>query len=111
MSWEVIRLIFDVIYAVVIGSCAIYVFITERKRVTEEKLDTELNAIHGTISGHDTRITRLESGVEHFPTHDDIGNVYEELRNVSGGVQLLNGEMKALRAQVELITRHMLDQH
>lgn len=109
--WDALRLGFDVFYALVIGGCSLYVFFTERKRVTQEKLEAELKAVDDKIASHDTRITRVESDVRHIPTHADIGGVYQELRTVNGGVKELNGEMKALRGQVELMTKHMLDKH
>lgn len=111
MNWEAMRLAFEVLYAVVVGACAFYVFVTERKRVTEEKLAAEIGAIDDKIVGHATRITRLEEHLKHSITHDDIGKVYDELHVVNGSVQELNGEMKMMRAQVELITKHMLDKH
>ena len=76
------------------------------------------SAAHARLQGveertgvHDRRISNVESEMKHVPTNADIGSVYMELRTVSGGVQLLNGEMKALRQSVELITKHLLESH
>lgn len=75
------------------------------------RLDGELKTTGDKIGHHAEQIARLESDLKHIPTHDDIGGVYRELQIVSGGVQALNGEMKGLRAQVELITKHMINEH
>lgn len=107
MNYEAIKVWIDAAQFAWMIAATIWVFWGNKNKEVHDRV----GAVESTVEKHGTQITRIESDAKHFPNHDDMGAVYRELRTVSGGMQLLTGEMKVLRGQVDLITKHMLDQH
>lgn len=107
MNYDALKVWVDVAQFAWIIAATIWAFWGNKDRETKTMLAEHAEQ----ITGLDLRVARVEESDKHNPTHDDIGGVYEKLNDINGEIKEVGGEMKALRAQVELITKHMLDKH
>jgi hypothetical protein len=88
----------DVIFKVLIAIFSIWLFFDRRNDKTNERIDA-----------HDTRLTTVETKLEHQPTHDNLGDVHNHIRTVAEQVALGNTKLAAMEATLqslkELTTR------
>lgn len=92
----------------------LYLFLLNRNRVTNERINRMETTVNETIGTHSDRISRLEKDVSHSPTHDDLGKLYERMNglerrlsdrieHVSGAVQRIEGENAAQTRILNLV--------
>jgi hypothetical protein len=86
-----------------------YLVIARRQQVTADRID-ELEAGMGKDMGDiNDRLTRVERDLEHVPSHDDLGKIYERLNGVDKGLSEMKGEFVAVRRGLDMIHQFLLD--
>jgi len=101
-------------FTVAVGA---YCWLVTRQRATQHQMREAERRLHQRIDTHETRISRVESRVEHLPGHEDLADVRECMQRVAGDVRALreaidgNGrQLKALERSVARINDYLLDQ-
>ena len=112
---ESIRLGVQVGQFVLTSAVGFYVYLTNRDRVTNErisKLETDLDT---RMDAHAQRITAVEEAAKHAPTHEDLGRIYDQItatrRDISdtkAAVAGVQSGMSALERNTALITEYLV---
>lgn len=101
---------------------ALYMYLANKNKVTNERissLETNMNAkikkldddVTDELIGQGNRITSLEGGVEHGPTHHDLGLLHEKINDVDGQFKELRGEVRGVKNLLDTIHQHLMRGH
>ena len=109
MESETMRLAFDVLQFLLWGGTSFYVYISNKNRVTNDRitaLETDLDA---RLEGQSVRVAKLEEAAEHAPTHGDLGELHKRVTEVGGEVKLLRGEFHGAKHVLDVIHNHLMN--
>jgi hypothetical protein len=92
-----LQLWFDIAQFLATGAIGVYVYISNKDRVTNTRI-TELEGyVEKRLDNHASRIATVEETVKHIPSHGDIGEVRDMIGRVGGDVKGLAAEVKGVR--------------
>lgn len=116
MDYTAIKFWFDVTQFLLTGGIAFYVYISNKQRVTNERLGKFEEDVDVRIDDHATRLARVEETIRHLPINKDIDGVREMVARVGGDVKGLTAEVAGLRELVrpmqrtiELVNEYLLN--
>ena len=81
----------------------LYLFLLNRNRVTNERINRMETHMTESIGGHGNRLTALEQDRLHAPNHADMARLYERVNSTAMAVSEMSGEMKGLNDNLRLI--------
>lgn len=106
----------DVVQAVATMLLGIYVWLTNRHRVTIDKisaLENKLDERHDrqklNCGHHKDRTTCLEVNMEHLPKSKDMASLGMSVNDLIGKLSKLEGRLEGINRAVDLLNRHHLD--
>lgn len=120
MSVEEMKLTFDIVQTVLIAIIGIMNWLNNRQRVTNATINKLENAtkaaigkledsVDGRLDKHAEQITRLEVDMRNAPSHNDLGKIYDEIRNQSRDIADVGKSVEKLVGAFEplekLVTR------
>lgn len=132
MDIETAKFAFQILQFLLTGGIGIYVWLSNKDKVTNDRVGKIAESVDGKIDAHAERIARLEQGAEscetaqrtcpvhaerlaqleaaadRSPTHEDLGRLHEKINDVSGALQTLVGEFKGVHRTLDLIHEHLL---
>lgn len=103
MDMELIKFGFQVLQFLLLGGISIYVYISNRDRVTNSRISQMETGIDNRLDGQGERIAKLESASSHAINHVDLGEVYKRISAVDQRLSHLEGENKAQSDTLRLI--------
>lgn len=109
----------SIINTLVIWAAAVYTWLTNRNRVTneritgmqtslEDKVATLRTEMDHHLDSHADRLTRVESDLKHAPTDEDIKRLHARIDDMAGDVKELGGEFKGAKHTLQLIHQYLL---
>lgn len=87
----------------------IYVWLSNRHRVTTERITKLEDHMDTRLDTHADRLTRLEVHAGAAPTHDDLNRLHQRLDVINGELKGLTGESAAARRTLDLIHDYLLN--
>ncbi|MFT3758995.1 hypothetical protein [Thauera sp.] len=121
MDPKELQLWLSIINTLVIWAAAIYTFLANRNRVTNERITSLQNSLTRNVESlrgdmdsrldrHAERLTRVESDLKHAPTDEDIKRLHARIDDMAGSLKELGGEFKGANHTLQLIHSYMLQQ-
>lgn len=102
---EMLRLGFEIVQFIMTGLVAFYVYISNKDKVTNDKIDTLEEDLDKKLDGYGERISKLEAG----PSKGDISELHKKVNDVSNGVAALRGEFSATSRTLQLIHETLME--
>lgn len=102
LSSDWLSLGFQILQALLTLCIGIYVYVSNKNKVTEDDFDERLDR-------HGLRITKLETRAENSPTHDDLKSIHEKVNQVNTNISTLSGEFSGVRNLLNTIHHHLLE--
>ena len=109
MDYTAWRFWIDILQTALTAAVGIYVWLVTRTRVNAARIQRLEGEIDGRLDGHDQRLTRVESAVEHGPKREDFGKIHKRLDEVANAVSRIEGENHAMARSLDLINQHLLE--
>lgn len=91
------KLAFQVLQFLITCGIAFYVHLTNKDKVTNDRIGKLEAGIESKIDGHGERIAKLETQVDDSPTHDHLSEIHEKINQVGKDVSALAGEFTGVR--------------
>lgn len=91
------------------AAIGIYVWISNRQRVTVERINQLERDVDSRLDIHSDRLTRVEVSAGAAPTHDDLKRLHQRLDSVNGELQNLTGQFKTTNNTLILIHEYLLN--
>ncbi|ARO88166.1 hypothetical protein EBAPG3_010470 [Nitrosospira lacus] len=109
MDIETLKFGFQVLQFVATGAIGIYVYISNKNRVTNDRITTLESDIDSRLDGQGIRIAKVEEALNHTPTHSDLGALHDRITSVGKGVDFLAGEFKGVKNVLNVIHQHLMN--
>jgi len=103
MDMEWMRFGFQVLQFVMTGGIGIYVYLTNRDKVTNDRIGKLEDDIDGKFGTQGERISKIEATNKAAPNHHDIAKVYESINALAATVNQLVGENRGQSDTLKLI--------
>ena len=87
----------------------VYVYMSNRRRVTMEKIEKLENKTHQRLEDQSTRLTCLESDVRHVPTQTDLAYLSRQINEVNGFLKNLDGRLTGINRAVDLMNEYLIN--
>ncbi|MBU0665362.1 MAG: DUF2730 family protein [Proteobacteria bacterium] len=88
----------------------VYVWFVNRQKATraeikaiEDGLQSMKESQSQSCSTHMSRTTTLETKITQVPSHADMGQIHDRITGVNGAIENINGMMKGMRDNVNLL--------
>lgn len=119
MDMELAKLGFQIGQFLLTGGLSFYVYMSNKNKVTNDRISTLAGGIDTRLDDHASRIARLEEASKHAPTHADLSSIYTEMKaarqaqsdqtaTVREELRQLRGEFVGASKNIDLITEHLL---
>lgn len=103
MSLDELKFVFQIVQTLITAVIGFYVYLTNRHRVTNERISTLEREMDARLDEHTDRLARVESKIAAAPTHDDLSKVHEKLNRVAEDTSRMSGELKGVNDTLRLI--------
>lgn len=107
---EEIKFGFQVLQFLITGALGFYVYMSNKDKVTNDRIGSLETEIDKKIDSHSERLARVEALTEKAPTHEDLARVYEKVNQVSACVNRLEGEFAGVSRVVNLIHETLMEE-
>ncbi|WP_427500790.1 hypothetical protein ACQE3E_15605 [Methylomonas sp. MED-D] len=107
MSYQDAKFWFDVIQTLLILVVGIMNWLNNRQRVTTATISKLENDIDDRLDDHAERVTRLEERVSNAPNHEDLAEIYREMRTMSKSLSDMNAALAAQTATLEAVRQQV----
>jgi chromosome segregation ATPase len=108
MDIEVMKFGFQVLEFLLTGGIAIYVYMSNKDRVTNDRIEKLEDDLDEKLDKQGERIATLEAKSEGTPTHDDLSHLHEKINAVNASISTLAGEFSGVRNLLNTIHHHLL---
>ncbi|MEX3690118.1 hypothetical protein AB3X91_03685 [Paraburkholderia sp. BR14263] len=108
MNIEYFSLAFQVCDALATAAVGIYVYLSNKDKVTNDRISTLEASVDNRLDNHGERVARVEEAILHVPTHEDLGSVHTRINEMGQGVHTLTGEVRGMHRTLMLIQQHLL---
>lgn len=109
-NMEALKFGFQVLQFLLTGGIGIYVYLTNKNKVTNDRISKLENDIDEKLDGHVERIAKIEARAEKAPTHKDMAEIHEKINQVSACVNRLEGELSGWTRTLQLIHETLMEQ-
>jgi len=97
-----------------------WMYIANRNKVTNARIGQLETEFGEKMDTHGNRLSRLEQDVQHSPTHDDLGKLYERMNglehrlgdridSVNGAIKRIEGENASQTRILNLVYESLID--
>ncbi len=93
---EIAKFAFSVLQFLLTGGIGIYVYISNKQRVTNANMAAMETDIDDRLDDHSGRIARVEEAIKHLPSATDITNLRDLISRVGGDVRGLEGKFNGV---------------
>lgn len=100
-NYEALKFFLTLGNIVLTAGVGFYVHLSNRHRVTNERISKLEEKIDSRLDDHESRLTRNEERVSHLPGVDAVQQVRELVTRVGGDVRGLQAEVAGLRELVK----------
>ncbi len=101
MDLEAAKFVFNVLQFLLTGGIGIYVYISNKQRVTTNRIQEMETEIDDRLDDHNGRIASIEATIKHQPTTKDIEAVRDLVARVGGDVRALQSDFSGLRELIK----------
>lgn len=109
MDMEWLKFGFQVLQFIVTGALAVYVYMSNKDKVTNDRIGKLEDDIREDIGGHGERIAKLEEVTRVAPTHGDLGDIHARINEVATGMNKLTGEFAGVKTVLNVIHQHLMN--
>lgn len=107
MTIEETKLLFDVAQTLMIAVIGVMNWLNNRQRVTNETITKLENGIDERLDDHSTRLARLEQDVKNAPNHNDLAEIYREMRKMAGTLSRMNASLSAQESTLKALNQQV----
>jgi len=103
MTLDEIKFFWQVGNTLITALIGVYLYLTNRHRVTNERISALENDMDGRLDTHSDRIAEIEGRIAAMPTHNDLAKLYDKLNRVAESSSRMEGELKGINDTLRLL--------
>lgn len=107
MSVETVKLAFDVVQTLMIAVIGIMNWLNNRQRVTNQTINKLETGIDTRLDDHAERLTRLEQDVKNAPNHNDLAEIYREMRKMADTLAKMNASLASQESTLNALNQQV----
>ncbi|MDD5391190.1 MAG: hypothetical protein PHD37_17775 [Gallionellaceae bacterium] len=106
MDLELAKFLFQVLTFLVAGGTGFYVFMSNKNKVTNDRIEKLEDDIRDDIGKQGERIAKLESGTA---KHGDLSDIHNKINGVAKDVSSMTGALSGISDSLKLIMNKIID--
>lgn len=109
MDIETTKLAFQILQFVITCCVGFYVYMSNKDRVTNQRIDALEEDLDEKIEDHGERLARLERGEKSALTHEDLARIHTRVNETNTKIDELTGEFNGIKPVLRLIHEHLMN--
>lgn len=87
----------------------VWVYFSNRHRVTVGKIEKIERDTHKRLDDHGTRMTCLESDVKHSPSRAEINSLEDKIEKMNALLSRVDGRLEGINRAVDLMNNYLIN--
>jgi oligoendopeptidase F len=108
MDIDLAKFLLQLLEFIVVGACSVYVYIANKNRVTNQRINEMEAGLESKIDDHSERLSHLEARADGAPTHNDLSALHEKINKVGEDVKGIGGQFEGVKNLLNTIHQYLL---
>lgn len=108
MDYEQAKIWIDVAQFLAMGSIGVWMYLERRNDKAHERISALETNLEAKLDNQSGRLMKVETQVVHLPTQDDIGKLYERMRNIDQRISHIEGQFIGANHTLNLIHEYLM---
>lgn len=100
---------FQVLQFLLTGGIGIYVYLSNKDKVTNDRIGKLEDDLDAKMDGHIERIVALETRADTSLTHNDLADIHEKINKIGTDISSLSGEFTGVSNLLNTLHRYLLN--
>jgi len=108
MDLELAKFLFQVLTFLMTGGIGIYVYLSNKDKVTNDRIGKLEEDLDGKLDCHVERIVALETRVGASPTYNDLADIHEKINKIGADISALSGKFTGVSNLLDTLHNYLL---
>lgn len=108
MDLELAKFLFQVLTFLMTGGIGIYVYMSNKDKVTNDRIGKLEDDLDKKLDGHIERIVALETKAESSLTHNDLADIHEKINKIGTDISTLSGKFTGVSNLLDTLHNYLL---
>jgi hypothetical protein len=108
MDMEWVKFGFQVLQFLLTGGIGIYVYLSNKDKVTNDRIGKLESDLDTKLDGHIERIVALETKSESSLTHNDLADIHEKINKIGSDISSLSGKFTGVSNLLDTLHNYLL---
>lgn len=109
MDLELAKFLFQVLTFLMTGGIGIYVYLSNKDKVTNDRIGKLEDDLDKKLDGHIERIVALETRTESSLTHNDMAGIHDKINRIGTDISSLSGKFTGVSNLLDTLHHHLLN--
>lgn len=109
MDTELMKLIFQVVQFMATCGIGIFVYLSNKDKVTNDRIGKLEDDLDDKIDGHVERIVALETRVKSSVSHNDLADIHNKINKIGTDISSLSGEFTGVSNLLNTLHSYLLN--
>lgn len=109
MGMEEMKFGFQVLQFLLTGGIGIYVYLSNKNKVTNDRIGKLEEDLDKKLDGHIERIVVLETKAKSSLTHNDLADIHEKINKIDTDISSLSGEFTGVSNLLNTLHNYLLN--
>lgn len=109
MDLELAKFLFQVLTFLMTGGIGIYVYLSNKDKVTNDRIGALEEDLDRKLDGHIERIVALETKAENSLTHNDLADIHEKINKIGSDISSLSGKFTGVSNLLDTLHHYLLN--
>jgi len=100
---------FQVLQFLLTGGIGIYVYLSNKDKVTNDRIGKLEEDLDVKMNGHIERIVALETRAESSLTHNDLADIHEKINKIGSDISSLSGKFTGVSNLLDTLHNYLLN--
>lgn len=109
MDLELAKFLFQVLTFLMTGGIGIYVYLSNKDKVTNDRIGKLEEDLDAKMDGHIERIVALETRAQTSVTHNDLAEIHEKINKIGSDISSLSGKFTGVSNLLDTLHHYLLN--
>ena len=109
MDLELAKFLFQVLTFLMTGGIGIYVYLSNKDKVTNDRIGKLEEDLDVKLDGHIERIVALETKAASSLTHNDLADIHEKINKIGTDISTLSGKFNGVSNLLDTLHNYLLN--
>lgn len=95
--------------SVFLAGLYLYTWLSNRQKANTTAIERLRDALTEDLNDLDDRVIRIETIIQHLPTHEDVGRLHTRINETNESLKHIDGKLTQIDHTTKMINEYLLD--